>query len=69
MPRNERKELYMTKPNTDATDAINTANASIDKQASGSGEQAKETRAELNRAMSEADAAIRKQQSGSSGTP
>ena len=57
------------KVTTDATDAINVANEAIDRQAGDAGGQAKATRAELNNAMSEADAAIRKQQGGSSGTP
>ena len=59
----------MTKSTTGATDAINIAIASIDRQAGGAGQQVRETRAELNKAMSEADSAARKQQSGSSGTP
>jgi hypothetical protein len=54
---------------TDATHAINIATEAIDRQAGGAGHQAKETRAELNRTMGETDAAIRKQQSGGSGTP
>jgi len=60
----------MTKTvNTDATDDINVANDSIDRQAGGAGEQAKATRAELNRTMTKTDATIRNQQSGGSGTP
>ena len=56
----------MTK-NTNARDAINVANDSIDRQAGGAGHQAKDTRAELHRTMAETDAAIRKQSSGGSG--
>jgi hypothetical protein len=52
---------------TDATDAINIANPAIDNQAGGAGEQAQATRAELNKSMSEADAAIRDQAGGGSG--
>jgi hypothetical protein len=61
-----------TKPNftdTSATPAHNVANAAIDKQAGGAGEQAKATRAELDSKMAETDAVIRKQQSGGSGAP
>ena len=65
-----RKTIAMTNTvSTNAADAINAANAAIDKQTGGAGQQAKETRAELNKAMAESDAAIRKQQSGGSGTP
>jgi hypothetical protein len=62
----------MTKPNftnTDATPAHNVANEAIDSQAGGVGKQAKATRAELDRAMADSDAAIRKQTGGGSGTP
>jgi hypothetical protein len=51
------------------TQAINVANEAIERQAGGAGEQAKETRAELNKALSEADAVIKDQAAGGSGKP
>jgi hypothetical protein len=60
----------MTKTvNTNAIDAINTANEAIDRQTGGAGEQVKATRAEMANAMSEADAAIKDQAAGASGKP
>jgi hypothetical protein len=60
----------MTKPtvtNTDASSAINVANPAIDRQVGGAGEQAKETRSELDRTMNDVDAVIKDQAAGGSG--
>ena len=61
-----------TKPNftnSNATDAINVANDAIDRQAGGACEQAKATRAELDRAMAVSDAAAKDTANKGSGTP
>jgi hypothetical protein len=61
----------MTKPNstTDINDAISAGDEAADQQAGGATAETEKTRSQLYNTNAAVDAAIRKQQSGGSGTP